>query len=289
MKQLRLSLLLLATASIALVGPIAFPQQNTPNKSAPSSKPIAFDVVSIRPSGLKSEMGWQFLSDGYRATNVSLMVTILNAYFPLPSFRYGNQVKGAPAWVMNEHYDIEAKIAPADIAEWDRLRNTLRSQNEMLQAMLQAALAERCKLAAHHVSMEVDGHVLIVGKHGPKLKDAKPGEELPVGMKLPDGAVAVGSERGKPLQWTFHHASMESLRSFLTLSVEGTLENRTGLTGNYDFVLSKRQDYVTPEVQTAPPDLEDFWDMEALGLEVKQVKLPGEVLIIDHIERPSEN
>ena len=221
-------------------------------------------------------------------TGVPLSKVLLLAYFPGTALQ-SNRLKNMPAWVTKDRYDIEAKVAPADVAEWQKNQHA-KAQNEMLQTMLQAMLADRCKLVVHRLQAEMEGEALVIGKHSLKLKEAKPGEELPKGMKLPGDGVAVGSARGAPLQWTFHHASMEALRSFMAIGARGgNLEDRTGLTGNYDFVLSKREDYVAPTEQVGNPDPADFWNLEALGLEIKPVQVVGEVIVVDHIERPSEN
>ena len=119
-------------------------------------------------------------------------------------------------------------------------------ESEMMQAM-------RCRMhwrsgvsfAVHRIPTEIQGYELVVGKQGPKFKEAKPGEELPPDMKFPDGGTAVGSARGAPLRWTFYGASMESLRGFLSIG-GGSIQDKTGLTGRYDFVLMKREDYMPP-------------------------------------------
>jgi uncharacterized protein (TIGR03435 family) len=248
-----------------------------------------FEVVSIRPSAPNAATSWLFTPDGYRMTGVPLSRVVLMAYFPGSALQ-SNRLKNMPTWVTTDRYDIQAKVAPADVAEWQKNHSAMKPKNEMLQAMLQAMLAERCKLVVHRVQAEMEGEALVIGKHGPKLKEAKPGEELPKGVNLPGDGVAVGSVRGAPLQWTFHHASMDALRSFLATGARGgNLEDRTGLTGSYDFMLSKREDYVAPAEQVGNPDPADFWNLEALGLELRPVKVIGEVIVVDHIERPSEN
>ncbi len=279
-------LLLLAAGWMTIAAPMVIAQVN----AAPDAKPIAFDVVSIRPSGPGRNSGIQILPDGIQAINMPLTESILMAYFPPPFYLYDDHLKGVPAWVRSELFDIEAKVAPADLAEWQRQKPSMVKKSEMIQAMLQNALVERCKLAVHRIPTEIQGYELVVGKQGPKFKEAKPDEALPPGsIQFPDGGTMVGSARGAPQQRTFYGASMESLRGVLSLGGGSSIQDKTGLTGRYDFVLMKREDYEPPAGLQGNPDPAEFWDMDALGLELKPVKVPSENVVIDHIERPTAN
>jgi uncharacterized protein (TIGR03435 family) len=74
------------------------------------------------------------------------VLTLIMAYVPRvgsASFNYEDQIKGLPAWVINQRYDIDARIADEDRAEWKKPE----ARKTMLQAMLQAMLVNRCKLA----------------------------------------------------------------------------------------------------------------------------------------------
>ncbi len=294
----RATLIACAVVLVTIAVTSAFGQGNAmqsgaaPQATDATAKPLVFDVVSIKPSPPNADPyhggGLNVTPDGYYARIMVLKTTILMAYFPAPSWQHGDQLKGMPAWVRSERFDIETKVAPADLAEWQRQKPSMLHESEMMQAMLQNALAERCKLAVHRIPTEIQGYELVVGKQGPKFKEAKPGEEPPPDMKFPDGGTAVGSARGAPLRWTFYGASMESLRGFLSIT-GGSIQDKTGLGGRYDFVLMKREDYAPPVGLQGNPDPTEFWDMNALGLELKPVKVPSENVVIDHIERPSAN
>jgi uncharacterized protein (TIGR03435 family) len=111
-------------------------------------------------------------ADGYRMTNMSLALPLMTAYVPQVggTAMYGqDQVKGLPDWFMSERYDIDARIADEDRVEWQKPE----SQKVMLQAMLQAMLAERCKLAVHREVKEVGVSSLVVAKGGPKFKETE--------------------------------------------------------------------------------------------------------------------
>ena len=77
------------------------------------------------------------------------------------------------------------------------------------------------------------------------------------------------------------------------MPVQKPVEERTGLTKKYDFVLKKGDNEAPATGQEGPPasdpDLVNLWELGALGLELKPVKVKSEIVVIDHIERPTEN
>ena len=77
------------------------------------------------------------------------------------------------------------------------------------------------------------------------------------------------------------------------MSFQHPVLNQTGLTGKYDFVLAYRSmDPIADEKVVVVPTEENplaSWDVKVLGLELKPVKIPTETVVIDHIDKPSEN
>jgi len=270
---------------------IAVGQSTVDPQATPHAKPPAFEVVSIHPSKPGSPWGSvQILPDGLRANGVGLWQSLAMAYFPMKLYS-PDRILGEPVWTKDQ-YDIEAKVAPADVAEWQKQA----PQNLMLQAMLQQMLAERCKLAVHRIPAEIPGYALIVAKSGPKLKETPPGEVFPAGfMRDPDGGVVVGHRPGEKMQVAYYGVSMESLASHLSgLSFQHPVLDQTGLTGKYDFVLEYRSMDPDAEERGAvahPDDVDPLanWNVQALGLKLQLIKIPTETIVIDHIERPSEN
>src|ERR1019366_8390577 len=104
-----------------------------------------------------------------------------------------DQVKGFPEWAMSERYDIDARIADEDRAEWQKPE----ARKTMLQAMLQAMFAQRCKLVVHREVKEVGGvSSLVVAKGGVKFKETDPTVDHPGGTQLPWGGVMIPSKDG---------------------------------------------------------------------------------------------
>jgi len=293
--------LLLTVAWTALAAPRAISQDvaapHAAEKELPGARTMAFEVVSIRPS--KADELWRMqwgLPDMYRVNNWPLFATIVMAYFSpqvLMSPGIKDRFLGVPPWAMKDSYDIEAKVAPADVAEWQRqasLAETEKpgSQRAMLHSMLQSMLAERCKLVVHRTTTELPTYALVVARHGPKLQETKSGELPPVdGQPLAggEGAMIVPYRGGETPKATFFRTSMASLAAELSMLGAGRpILDKTGLTGKYDFVLLKRD---TDEASDpAPPSI---WDLEAVGLKLVPAKASMETIVIDHIEKPSEN
>ena len=64
--------------------------------------------------------------------------------------------------------------------------------------------------------------------------------------------------------------------------------DETGLAGRYDFVLKWIPDELSTNDPNAPPGI--FTAVrEQLGLKLERTKGPTDVLVIDHVERPTEN
>ena len=290
------------------VTPLAFAQNAAPIASATTSaKPLAFEVVSIRPAqpGAYATVSSEITPEGYSVPSQPLIYTILMAYFP-QGFAYWSNARfsGAPHW-LSDQYEIDAKVSEADLAEWHKQGKTL-DKEPMLRQMLQTMLADRCHFVAHMVpGPPITGFSLELGKRAPRITESKPGETLPVSGEQPDGGVAiplteggvaVSYHREGKSQVSFHGATMADLAEFVSVQDSGhPVLDHTGLTGHYDFVLNLVDDAESKAadgtVSSANPDPLSDWetDINALGLHLVPVKIPADTLVIDHIERPSEN
>lgn len=293
---LRRAQAVMAVAWMAVAVPIAMGQTPTeptaaqgPVVEAASGRTFAFEVISIRQDfsrGVHDDFGPT--PDGYHMTNKPLLLAIITAYVPQSSDAalFTNNVTGLPDWAQSDNYDIDAKVSEADLAEWQKPA----SQKVMLREMLQAMLADRFKLVVHREMKEVSVYSLVAAKNGPKFKETNPADPHPGGMRLPGGAVIVPKDAGHSIH--FYEASMATLASLLSSTAGRPIQDKTGLTGKYDFVLQKPDPADGPvagpqEAADSGPTL--FSVVEALGLKLEPTKGSVETLVIDHIERPSEN
>ena len=260
-----------------------------------SARALAFDVVSIRQNLSDSSvyMGppkYGPTADGYRATNMSLTLPIITAYVPtVGSAAYtDDHITGLPDWAKRDRFDIDAKVAGEDMLQWQKPAG----QAAMLRAMLQALLTERCKLAVHRELKEVPVYSLVLAKSGPRLKLTNP-DETHEGVKLPfGGIIGQGKDQGT-LQ--FFATPMSSFATVLS-SMFGAgrpIQDKTGLTGEYDIVLKLGDGIVvgnpTSRDATAASDPGGSIGslVSSLGLKLESAKGQVETLVIDYIERPS--
>lgn len=266
----------------------------TPAMVVPARR-LAFDVVSIRPNQStpqKESPPAGPTPDGYHMINSSLLLPMLTAYVPRTGAAFFTEdlVSGLPDWFLRDRYDIDAKVADADLAEWQKPA----SQAVMLPPMLQAMFADRCKTAVHREMKDVSVYLLEVGKDGPKFKETNSDEVHAGGSKLPWGGVLVNSSNGVHL----YGVSIRSLAALLG-SIGGNaagrpIQDKTGLTGMYDITL-KRPDMPPPSSEPGVGAAPDPGSMivlslvQDLGLKLVPSKSPVETLVVDHIERPSEN
>jgi uncharacterized protein (TIGR03435 family) len=91
----------------------------------------------------------------------------------------------------------------------------------------------------------------------------------------------------------YGHTTLDAFTTGLKGAVGSPVINRTGLQGFYAIKLTFAPRNLSPELQqpASPDDLPDFFTalQEQLGLKLQREKLTLNVLVIDHIERPTEN
>jgi uncharacterized protein (TIGR03435 family) len=242
----------------------------------------AYDVASIKPA--KPADGSRLMVQFGR---LSANGMTLNGLIKMAYGIEDDQIADAPKWVNSQTYDIEAKVDNADEAT---LKNLSPDQYKL---MLQSFLKDRFQLKAHWETKELPVLALVVAKDGPKLKLAKPGDTYPDGIKGPDGKAGshVGMMRWGRGQLTGQGIPITNLVSPLTRIAGRIVEDKTGLTGNYDIDLHWAEDMNSggggspdasgPSIYTAL--------QEQLGLKLESQKGPVQVLVLDHVEQPSEN
>lgn len=246
--------------------------------------PVQFDVVSVKMHSPDNQGGrMQLLPNGVQLSNLPLKDLIVQAY----GLVLTDQIAGLPNWVNSERFDIEAKVAGADVAAFKKL--TL----DQVRSMGRLILTDRFKFASHEEKKILPLYSLVVAKGGSKLQRSTMSTEDP---NARTGVIGVGHSSNSNgtfmTELTARGAAMDALAS--TLSRQGlgrvVLDN-TGLTDRYDFKLSWAGVSMAADANptdTSGPSLFTAVS-EQLGLKLESQKGPVSVLVVDHIEEPSSN
>lgn len=306
MRHLGLRAIRLETA--ALILPLVIAMLGAPPiaaQSVPASTP-KFEVASIKPC--KVETGRMRTggdaSPGRLSTGCDFLVNednlglIQRAYV---RFAGGHRnpfgvlaIQGGPAWIHSEAYRIDARAEG-------------HASQEMMQGpMLQALLEERFKLKLHRATRQGPVYELTLAKGGPKLKPFQEGTCAPMPLTLPMPAPPPGQRYCRAMvglanpSVTAEGSTLSEFSKLLNLALDRPVIDKTGLTARFDIHLEFSPDQATPglrgPVPGAPASPSDpsgptiFTAIqEQLGLKLVPARGPIELLVIDHVERPSEN
>jgi uncharacterized protein (TIGR03435 family) len=279
-------LMLIKAASLAVT---SFPQSLAlPPVAAPPlaviAAPPVFEVTTVKLNKSGGSGSHSSLDNGrFTASNILLKNLIQYSAYGIPEPR----IFGGPKWLNSERFDIEAKM---DSSTADQLRTLNRDQRKLqTRAMFQQLLADRFKLTVHWETRELPVYALVVAKSGPNLQESKES----------DGSANTSTSTG---QLTARGLTMVDIALTLTQELSRELGrvviDKTGIAGRYDVTLKWTPDTgAAPtnsgtEGTTSPSDSGPsiFTAIqEQLGLKLESTKGPVQVLVIDHIEMPSEN
>jgi len=260
------------------------------NATPAAGQRLAFDVASIKRTPADTGPGADFAAQpGGRlhVRNNAVTNLIANAYGV-----QGYLLVGGPEWIRADRYDMQAKVEGEP------------SRPEMM-LMLQALLADRFQLRVHRETRDLPAYVLTVARGGAKLTPAKDGDCV---APRPDGAppppLAPGEirrpscgnnnmSRTNPpnITWTAVGIDAAGVAGALANYFRRPVVNRTGLAGFFNI----QQDLPPLQPATtdggAPDSAASVFTVlqEQLGLRVEEGRGPVEVLVIDRVERPTEN
>ena len=180
-----------------------------------------------------------------------------------------NQLSGLPGWAETDTFDVEVKLDPDNAEAVNKLQGEERRNERDL--LMRALLADRFKMKAHIEVKDLPVYNLVIARGGIKMKEAAPDE--PGGYRM-----GMGNIKGKAVP-------IGSMIATLSNPSGRFIVNKTGLTGRYEVDLTWAwQD----DPNATGPSLFTALE-EQLGLKLEPAKAPLDVVVIDHIERPSEN
>jgi uncharacterized protein (TIGR03435 family) len=216
-----------------------------------------FEVASIRPSlaDRSKSTGLRTGNGRLTASNETLKRCIMGAFSVGP-----NQIVGGPPWLDQDRFDISATAEkPVGDAE--------------LMRMLQTLMAERFALAAHLETRTETALVLEIAKNGPKLE------------KATEGQSATQNARG---QIDAKLITMKRLAEILSRQMDLPVVDGTGLEGYFNLRLQWTPEKTKPTNADAGPTVFTAIQ-EQLGLRLTSRKAPVPMVVIAHVEKPSEN
>jgi uncharacterized protein (TIGR03435 family) len=254
--------------------------------AAPQETHAAFEVASVKPSlGDERQQSWGFLPGGrYAATSITLKWLLITAYNLSMS---GDQLSGAPNWLDSARFDIQAK--PEAGTTSPDLPASLRE--ERVRSMLQTLLVDRFKLVFHRESRDIPVYLLIKARNGTRLEKANISEaDCARDTDGPDACH--GLQAGQTRGLKGKAVEMKDLAEVLSALVHRPVIDRTGVAGLFSIQTGgwapldpAAQD---GDLADARPTIFEVLQQE-LGLKLQPGKAPGEVLVIDHVEKPSAN
>lgn len=242
---------------------------------AQSVPDLRFDVVAIKRSAPGSRINATATPGGnfaYQAAPVKLMM--------MQAFEVQEtQINGDPDWAEAELWDVTAKV------ENEARQLTPADVNPRLRALL----AERFALKTHRETQQQPVFALVLAKGGHKMNRTAEARGSLVGSVRASMFRASGVGLGRFIQ-------------VLAASLGRPVLDKTGLSGEFDFEMSFSPDSVPdrgwpgnrPNAADQPPGDPTKPSLfvaleEQLGLKLESTKGPVEMLVIDHVERPSEN
>jgi uncharacterized protein (TIGR03435 family) len=269
---------------------------------SPAPSPT-FDVVSIRPTTTMMGRGGfpiELPNGGIRFTGTSVVYLLQRAY---PTIVIG-EIAGLPEWARREGYDVNATSLL-----------TTRASEDDRAAMIRAMLRDRFGLVAHIERRSQPSLALVLarkdGALGPGLtkvdKDCttqQAEQREAAAIALAAGLPPPGFDRNQPPVCSWRQ--MGSLTREARLEGEGTLASfarmlgletrgqvvvdQTGLPGTYRAALTYTSEVFAP--RDAPPGTgPDFTTAlrEQLGLKLESARIERDTLVVERLERPSEN
>jgi uncharacterized protein (TIGR03435 family) len=260
--------------------------------------PLQFEVASIKTTEAPG-IATMRLSPGRLTANAPLRAFMQGAYDLQPF-----QIVGGPAWIGSDQYEIDAKAA----GNPDRTRMFL---------MLQSLLNERFRLQVHRESREMPVYALVAARGGLNLtavenqtcvEDAEVLGALTIpGARMlpPDQVIASASKCGSPnvtletggARLRGDRVPMVEFARVLSRVIGRPVIDRTGFARPFDVNLGFMPDDATAGLPPPPPGTipsatagpSIFDAVQSLGLRLESARGPVEVLVIDHVERPSPN
>jgi uncharacterized protein (TIGR03435 family) len=260
-----------STAVLLSLSASAFAGQSVP-RMAPDASP-SYEVATIKPGRPEEQKAVQVQGTRLATTATSLVDLMMFAYGV-----HQLQITSGADWTRTEKFDV---LIQPDLPG--------RPSTAQMRSILQKLLADRFQLRFHHAQAELAVYRIVQAKGGAKLTPATASDlqTNTAAVAFTEGAMVVGN------------ATLPEFASLMQryVALDRPIVDHTGLTGKFDFKLSWTPDFsqfngtppwgAKPD-ETAAPSLYTAIQ-EQLGLKLEPAKELADTLVIDGVEKPSEN
>jgi len=246
-----------------------------PTQMAADAKP-GFEVATIKPARPEGRFSLLVNRSGMLNTTSTSVADLIKFAYDL----HPRQITKGPAWLESEKFDITAKPDVGGMPNGPQLK-----------MMVQKLLKERFQLSFHNEKKELSAYAITVTKTGAKLTKSESPLNLP-------------GFGGGPRAFMVRNATIEEFAHVLQGNIlEQPVVDQTGLGATrYDFQLKWTPDATQGGIggppPNAPPAAADPADappdiflafQQQLGLKLENTKAQVDVMVIDRLEKPSEN
>ena len=258
---------LVCSAAVFVIAASTLPSQPPDSPKGGALRPaLTWDAVSIKPNhSLAGGAMTRTLPNGYEMVNMPIHSLVMNAF----DIRSGDQITGWPAWTNSDRFDVLAKMDAETAAAFGKLREP--DHSDQWHLLMRQILTDRFGLKFHIEQRVLPVFNMVIAKKGLKLKESVPGT-------APSSWMSPGKFSAKSVPASSIVESIGGMAGRVTF-------DKTGLTGLYDVELTWAWD--DDPNSTAPPLFMAI--DEQLGLKLEPAKASIDVVVIDHLERPSEN
>jgi uncharacterized protein (TIGR03435 family) len=252
------------------------PEPPPPPKTMAADANPGFEVATIKPARPEGRFSLTVNRSGMLNTTSTTVADLIKFAYDL----HPRQITKGPAWLESEKYDITAKPDTEGIPNPTQLK-----------LMVQKLLKERFQLTFHNEKKELSVYAITLTKTGPKLTKNESGGNLP----------GYGGGRGT---FIVRNSSIAEFGHILQANIlEQPVVDQTGLGATrYDFTLKWTPDpsqsqiggpappNAPPPADNAdvPPDIFTAFQQQ-LGLKLENTKAPVDVMVVDRLEKPSDN
>ena len=245
-----------------------------PKRMAPDANP-AFEVATIKPSDpahpqqIITLRGAEVIT-----TNVTVHALINLAYWLHPK-----QLTGGPSWTETEKFDMAGKPDVPGQPSVDQMKT-----------MIQKLLTDRFQLKFHFEKRELPVYAVRPIKTDAKMTPSQDDPKAIAGFNI--------GRNPKGMMMVFRNSPISQFTAVLQNSTDRPVVDQSGLTGKYDFTLNFTPDAAMAARLGCPPPPADNPDaapdlfaafQQQLGLKLEPARAPTDVMVIDSVEKPSEN